>query len=269
MKKLNMISNNFSHAFSSTWWKKPSFFEWDFHSRENQISVYIDKDLFKGIEDKNNDKIKILWLLESKNFDGGAFEYVQKNLDIIKDNFVEVWTHSEELLNLDHIFKWCPAYGTYIESIQLYEKSKLISMITSNKTFTEQQRYRYDFAKRNQNKIDLFGRGFLEIEKKELGLCDYMFSICIENNTYDTYFTEKILDCFATGTIPIYKGTKNIIKYFDGNGILFLDDINLDEINSELYYSKLDSIKKNLELVKQYNILEDWIYHNHLKKYLL
>ena len=44
-----------------------------------------------------------------------------------------------------------------------------------------------------------------------------MFSVCIENDVYDTYFTEKILDCFATGTIPIYKGTKNklVIQTFN------------------------------------------------------
>ena len=63
-----------------------------------------------------------------------------------------------------------------------------------------------------------------------------MFSVCIENTTHDTYFTEKILDCFATGTLPIYKGTKNITKYFDGNGILFLDEININELTPELYF---------------------------------
>ena len=35
-----------------------------------------------------------------------------------------------------------------------------------------------------------------ENENKEVGLCDYMFSVVIENGIYETYFTEKILDCF-------------------------------------------------------------------------
>jgi hypothetical protein len=263
-----MLSNNFSHAFCSTLSKRPKYFEWDFHSKNNDLSVYIDNDVMKGLRDKNDKKTKILWLLESNFFDGGALEFVKNNLIQIKETFVEVWTHNHYLLNLDEIFKWCPAYGTYIDKIELYPKNKLLSMITSNKIFTEQQKFRYNFAIKNRDKLDLFGRGFSEIEKKETGLCDYMFSICIENDTYDTYFTEKILDCFATGTIPIYKGTKKITNYFDENGILFLDEIDLNDINSDLYYSKLNSVIKNLELVKEYDVLEDWIYNKYLKKFL-
>jgi hypothetical protein len=54
----------------------------------------------------------------------------------------------------------------------------------------------------NKDRIDVYGRGISEIPNKEVGLKDYMFSFAVENDTYDTYFTEKILDCFATGTIP-------------------------------------------------------------------
>ena len=39
------------------------------------------------------------------------------------------------------------------------------------------------------------------------------------------YFNEKIIDCFFSGTIPIYWGTKNISKYFDENGIIFFPNI--------------------------------------------
>ena len=85
-------------------------------------------------------------------------------------------------------------------------------MVTSNKVWTAQQKYRVDFAEKNKDIIDIYGRGFKEIEEKEEGLQDYMFSICIENITYDSYFTEKILDCFATGTIPVYKGSKKILE---------------------------------------------------------
>jgi hypothetical protein len=133
-------------------------------------------------------------------------------------------------------------------------------MITSDKKITEQHRFRYDFAQKNKDKFDLYGRGFNEIENKEDGLKDYMFSISIENDTYDTYFTEKILDCFATGTIPVYKGTKNITKYFDKEGIIFLDDTNIEELNEYLYKSKIEHVKNNFEIVKNYLLPEDIIY---------
>ena len=55
-------------------------------------------------------------------------------------------------------------------------------------------------------------QGIRIVEKGEM-LKPYHFSICIENTEYSDYFTEKILDCFASGVIPIYWGTKNVQKY--------------------------------------------------------
>jgi len=37
------------------------------------------------------------------------------------------------------------------------------------------------------------------------------------------YFTEKILDCFRTRTVPIYWGCTNIREHFEADGIIVLD----------------------------------------------
>ena len=71
---------------------------------------------------------------------------------------------------------------------------------------------RLDWVDRIGDQVDLYGRGFNEIVDKEEGLCDYRFSVAIENGQYKTYFTEKILDCFATGTIPVYLGAPKSLK---------------------------------------------------------
>ena len=84
MVKLNMLSRNFSHDKGSTANKPPVHIEWCFNSYENPISVYLDNDLFKGIEDHKVDggnRKKFLWVLESKKFDGGAVENIKSNLD--------------------------------------------------------------------------------------------------------------------------------------------------------------------------------------------
>ena len=47
-----------------------------------------------------------------------------------------------------------------------------------------------------------------------------MFSIAIENSRNGCYFTEKILDCFTTRTVPIYWGCPDIGDYFDMNVII-------------------------------------------------
>jgi hypothetical protein len=88
-----------------------------------------------------------------------------------------------------------------------------------------------------------------------------MFSVAIENGQYETYFTEKLLDCFATGTIPVYLGAPDIGKVFNSDGIIALSDE--FDVSEELYYSKMNAIKENLEKAKEMEILEDFIYLNY------
>ena len=249
MKKFNLVSKPFAHAYSSTWWKKSSNILWEYNTNDNPITFYIDGDLFQGINDKNNGKLKFLWNLESPQYNNNSINHIKNNLNDVLDTYELIFTYSDELLNLHPKFKFLPAGGFWIETPNIFEKTKLISMICSDKTKTELQQYRVDYAKKNKDNFDLYGHISNGIKNKEEGLKDYMFSICVENDDYNTYFTEKILDSFATGTIPIYKGTKNIINHFNGNGILFLDEINLDELTPELYYSKMEFVKENFEKV--------------------
>jgi hypothetical protein len=83
----------------------------------------------------------------------------------------------------------------------------------------------------------------------------------------DYYFTEKIIDCFMTGTIPIYYGCPSIENFFDINGIIVFDTV--DELENILYNltekdynEKYESIKNNFEKAKEFLISEDWIYKN-------
>jgi hypothetical protein len=90
-----------------------------------------------------------------------------------------------------------------------------------------------------------------------------MFSVVIENGFYESYYTEKILDCFATGTIPVYLGSPDIGNHFNKDGIIELTDE--FDVSEEIYYSKMSAIKDNLERVKDMEILEDFIYKNYLE----
>ena len=107
----------------------------------------------------------------------------------------------------------------------------------------------------------MYGRGFNEIEFKEQGLEDYMFSVAIENGSYETYFTEKILDCFATGTVPIYLGAPDIGNYFNPEGIIKLEDG--FEFSESIYYDKINAIKENCEIAKKFELAEDYIYERY------
>lgn len=156
---------------------------------------------------------------------------------------------------------------------KIYNKTKLISFITSNKVMTKGHQFRINCAQTLMSKqvnVDVFGRGIKDIVGKIEGLQDYRFSITIENGKYDNYFTEKILDCFLTGTIPIYNGCENISEFFDMNGIITFNTVEeLYDIVVSLtdldYESKLDSIQRNFELAKQYAYNNDQVFDKFLK----
>lgn len=80
-------------------------------------------------------------------------------------------------------------------------------------------------------------------------LFDSMFSICPENTSQRNYFTEKILDCFVTKTVPIYWGCPNIGDYFDERGIVLVSD--LEDLVSKVNNLTIDTYEKMLPYVDQ------------------
>ena len=78
-----------------------------------------------------------------------------------------------------------------------------------------------------------------------------MFNICIENCQETNYFTEKIKDCFATMTIPIYIGCPNVVEYFNRDGIVMANDwqqvIDVCNSLSEMdYWKRMDASADNM-----------------------
>jgi len=68
---------------------------------------------------------------------------------------------------------------------------------------------------------------------KSQSLKYFPYSIVMENDRYPSYFTEKITDCFATGTVPIYWGAPDIGDYFDMKGIIQVNSV--DEIMDTIF----------------------------------
>jgi len=108
-------------------------------------------------------------------------------------------------------------------------------------------------------------------ESKE-PLFDSQFHICIENSQSLNYFTEKIIDCFVTKTIPIYFGAPNISNFFNVNGMFiannFEDIIRIcNSIDEYTYDSKIEFIDENFELAQKYITIVDRL--ENIIKYIL
>ena len=83
------------------------------------------------------------------------------------------------------------------------------------------------------------------------------FSVIVENCLQPNYFSEKLIDCLITKTIPIYFGCPNISNFFNIKGILhftnkdeFFDIIN--NITVETYKNSQQYIEENFETAKKY-----------------
>ena len=94
-------------------------------------------------------------------------------------------------------------------------------------------------------------------------------ALCCNKIGNSQIITEKIADCFATGTIPIYYGCKDIGKVFNEDGIIWLDGtFKIEDLSFDLYHSKMDAIKDNFNRIKNLPTAEDYIYSTYIKPIL-
>lgn len=258
LRKIGLIGGGFQHAFSTTLYKHPSNFSWSKNEILNE-TFWIDDAIFEGI--KSDCPNKYAWLVESRDIAPRSLQFVKDNADLVSRSFKYLFTHNKDIYDLAENFIFIPSHATWIETPQIYPKSKLVSIVSSNKNWTAGHRKRLEWVDRFREHADLFGMGFAPFDDKTKTLADYYFSICIENDAYRSYYSEKILDCFACGTIPVYYGAPDIGDHFDSDGIIVLDDdFDVSQLSIELYNSKIGAIKNNLSKVKEYYTTEDLIW---------
>jgi FkbM family methyltransferase len=97
-------------------------------------------------------------------------------------------------------------------------KTKLVSVVSSNKDFTPEHRARLRFVSELKSyfgeEIGVFGRGINDFADKLQVLASYRYHIALENCATEDYWTEKLSDPFLTLTYPIYYGCPNAADYF-------------------------------------------------------
>lgn len=265
MIRVNLFDQNFAHVKSSTGYDascfvKPSRGEWV----RNQMTwdgdtVFTDEMCFSNVVDYVKTNRKIAWLMESP----GVKPYIYQNFHLIQDKFDKFLTfldfetassigiRREKYVN-------CPLGGAWVEpEHQKKQKSKLCSLIASSKRELPGHRLRHEIA-RSYNFIDLYGEAYKKIDDKSEALSDYAFSIVIENVSISGYFTEKLIDCLLTRTIPIYYGDPKIEIIFEKNGILSMQDI--VNLSFERYESMIEHVNKNFEIACRLKSSDDTVF---------
>ena len=105
-------------------------------------------------------------------------------------------------------------------------------------------------------------------------LKSYRYSIAVENDISPYFFTEKILNCFAAQTIPVYIGATEIHKFFNPDGIITFGIGDIDNIENilkqctkEEYERRLPAVIDNYNRVINKYLESNWdsIYERYLK----
>ena len=120
-----------------------------------------------------------------------------------------------------------------LNSTLIPNKSKLISVVSSNKAFTDGHRKRLEFVQKLKNHfgetLDVYGRGINDFDDKWDVLADYKYTIAIENDFCEDWVTEKYFDCIYANTLPFYYGCPNLETIVDNNSFIRINIDNFDE----------------------------------------
>lgn len=175
--------------------------------------------------------------LELINFEEDFINYAKRyisryfigKIDSLSDPFEEHYTFQ--------CHNWA---DTVVKSYN--DKPKIISMMISHKAHLPGHIYRINLAikmSKSNIPVDIYGTGcnllknilgnkqdwpYIKgsFEKDEMLYSDYKYNIAIENTVSNRYISEKLTNCFAHNTIPIYIGAEKAEEIFGGDCCLRL-----------------------------------------------
>lgn len=232
----------------------------------NKSDIVIYNDMPKMLPKNNKVDSSYLLILESPLIVKNS--WYPANLS----KFKKIFTWNDEYIDGKKYIKINYTYDFEHQGFMQKEKKNLVCMITANKTsneenelYSEREKVIRFFEENHSREFDLYGIGWDKarlsglfraikklprlwrmipfrkypsykgsVENKKAVMGQYQFSICYENVFgLNGYITEKIFDCFFSGTVPIYWGAENISKYIPKD--CFIDRREFKN-NEDLYY---------------------------------
>jgi len=182
-------------------------------------------------------------------------------------DFAKVLTWHDDLVDDEKYFKFFyPVMHPAITDIPPFNSKKLCTLIACNKDsifpeelYSERRNLIQFYENSPYNDFTLYGKWWPHtlttyagpIDKKVDTLKHFRFCYAYENiRNIPGYITEKIFDCFHSGTVPIYWGAPNISSYIPKNCYIsredFLNDTalysyitNMDEAEYEEYQQNI------------------------------
>ena len=153
--------------------------------------------------------------------------------------FRKVFTHATDYNNVE----WHLSTSHTQLMTNTIDKTKIMSVICSNKNIDQGQRLRLEFIEllsTSEINVDIYGNNAysnmqitLPYGMKNDGMYPYKYHFAAENNYISNYFTEKIIDAILAECLCFYWGCPNISEYIDPN-VFILVDLNRKEEGIEI-----------------------------------
>ena len=222
-----------------------------------QIEIFIDQ----VPKEPKGDVIRIIILNEPH-----YIEPIMLWLDEFEDEYDYVFTYYEPLLQENNRAVKFLGVQTWIRDYEFPEKEFSASTLVSGKLkkgLDGHSLRHHLWGRRNEivTPKKFFLSSFdrhkgcdysqnLILGKKKDPLFDSMFHVAIENTRMKNMFTEKIVDCFQTKTIPIYWGAPDIGEYFNPKGVLIANSVDgiidiCNRLTPEVYHDLHQAIEDN------------------------
>lgn len=222
--------------------------------------------------------VKYGMLTESRAIVPKDYEVFCRHRGLARE-FRYVFTYDEKLLQELENARFYPiAAGIWNRKTREdmhQEKDRDLSILSSDKALCPLHRFRLELARlcKREGLADTFGRfdGGSYVESVDETLNRYRFSVIIENDISDYYFSERLTSCFAAQTVPVYLGARKIGDFFDTEGMILLDSPDLDRAKAALsgctrerYEAMLPAVLCNFERVQEYRNMQDYLYEHYL-----
>lgn len=223
--------------------------------------------------------VKYGMLTESRVIAPKDYEVFYKHKGLEKE-FRYIFTYDEKILNEIENARFYPiAAGIWNQKMKedLYKKKEEdLSILCSDKVMCTLHQFRLELARRckKDRLAHTFGKfdGGSYIQSVDESLDRFRFSIIIENDISDYYFSERLTSCFAAQTIPVYLGARKISQFFNPEGMILLKNADLEvalgairQCTKEEYEARLDGVLDNYNRVQEYVNMQDYLYEHFLQ----
>jgi len=249
-----------------------------------QFSANIDVDFYVDTKEYHPNNNKKIYIQSEPGNISGCYDYLKEHSHL----YDLIFCYDPSRLQKINVYKRTAGHtwieSAFYESIDVSKKKFMISNITGMKTGCLGYYFRH-LLYQNQKAFQQFPITFYRssahiiipeitvnplipkepLSSKYILFENYQYHIVIENTRELNCFSEKLIDCLITKTIPIYYGCDNIGEYFDTGGWIiltdeqnFLQDLynQLHKLNESYYINHLDIIEKNYQVALKYSNAE-------------